>query len=53
MLGRHDEAREAIRQALAVKPDETVSTLLRRLPLADPEQHARYFGALRRAGFPE
>ena len=53
LLGRHDEARAAARQALAIKPDETIATLRRRVPIADPEQNARYFDALRQAGFPE
>ena len=53
LLGRADEAREAVRALVVVQPDATVSKLKSIMPMRRPEDMARYLDGLRKAGVPE
>ena len=53
LLGRADEAREAVRELLATQPFATVSKLKTLMPMRRPEDMARYLDGLRKAGVPE
>jgi len=53
LLGRTDEAREAVRTLLTLQPDATVSTLCAIMPLKRAEHMAIYLDGLRKAGLAE
>ena len=52
MLGRMDEAREAIAEYLLIEPDHTVADS-RKIPCSVPEDLEHFLDGLRRAGLPE
>ncbi len=52
-LGRDDEAREAVAEALRLGPDDAISTGRARSGYADTPETRRWFEGLRRAGLPE
>jgi adenylate cyclase len=52
-LGRDDEAREAVAEALRLVPDDAISTGRARSGYADTPETRRWFEGLRRAGLPE
>jgi tetratricopeptide (TPR) repeat protein len=53
LLGRTDEARQAIRALLAVTPSFTMSDMRNTTPYRDAEFVERYHRGLREAGLPE
>jgi adenylate cyclase len=50
-LGRVEEAKEALRQAIAVLPDAFERTVRGRVPWMRPEDHAHMLDGLRKAGW--
>jgi adenylate cyclase len=53
-LGRHDEAKECLRQLREIHPDTTIGGISRSLPRGyAPELVARFIEGLRKAGVPE
>jgi adenylate cyclase len=53
LLGRSDEAHEAMRVLLTIQPNATMAGMRKYLPYRDAEFVARYHSALREAGMPE
>ena len=53
LLGRTEEARDAIRALLAVAPNSTMSLMRKTMPYRDTEFVERYHRGLREAGLPE
>jgi TolB-like protein len=53
LLGRTDEAREAVRMLFTVQPDATISKLRSLMPLKRAEHMAAYLEGLRKAELPE
>ena len=52
-MGRMDDARGALRNALDAKPDLSISYLIDTLPTTEPDGLEAYLEGLRRAGLPE
>jgi len=53
LLGRTDEAPEAIRVLLTSTPNATMGEIRSYIPYSDAEFVERYHSALRKAGLPE
>jgi tetratricopeptide (TPR) repeat protein len=53
LLGREDEAVEALERARRFKSDLTIGFVLEVLPITDPECRDRFTDGLRKAGLPE
>ena len=50
LLGRQDEAREALERTLALQPDLKMSHVEHNTVYADPADRARFLEGLRKAG---
>ena len=53
LLGRTEEAREAVRTLLTLQPNTTVPIMQKLMPLKRAEHMAVYLDGLRKAGLPE
>ncbi len=52
-LGRIEEARDAVQEALRLKPDLSLAYLAKTLPTKEPDGLEPYLEGLRKAGLPE
>jgi adenylate cyclase len=53
LLGRMDEARDAMQEVFRLEPDVTLAKVRVQLSASDPDYLERYFDGLRKAGMPE